>query len=610
MAEPTEGTNRPSLFGELQRRSVYKVGATYVVVAWLLTQVATQVFPFFDVPVWGVRLVVVLLIIGFPAAIILAWAFDVTPAGIRRAEEIGPGETAGTADRARQTATRISALVIVTLILGAGLWFSYREATTRRAATAANGAQSAPASPQSTAAEKRMAILPFKPLAAENRDPVLELGMADTLITKLSESRDIIVASLTSVRKYTALDQDPIAAGRELRVGSVLEGNVQRTADYLRVSVRLIDVANGASLWAATFNEKFTDVFSVQDTIAQKVAQALAGRLTADAQKRLSKRYTEDVAAYQLYLTGRFHWNKFTPPDQWKSIEYFAQAVAADPNYALAYFGIGDAYRALGMTGQGPPLELFPKAKTALSKALQIDDSLAEAHATLAVLQVFFDWDWAAAEQEARRAVTLDPKSGAAHVALAQVLSTVGRNDEALREAALGCELDRVSALNNARYGAFLYLARRYPEAIERLRQTVQLDPGLFITHYYLGKSYLELSKPGEALTELRKTEEVSRGNAEALGALGYFFGRTGDQAQARAALGRLQSLAANRYVSAYHIAIVYAGLGETDEAMNWLEKAFTQRDPRMSWLKAEPSWDALRGNPRFTELLRKLRFE
>ncbi len=232
--------------------------------------------------------------------------------------------------------------------------------------------------------EKRIAVLPFKPLAADNRDQVLEMGMADSLITKLSNSRQIIVRSLTSVRKYAGLDQDPLAAGRELQVNSVLEGNVQKAGDQIRVTARLINVADGSSLWAGSFDEKFTDVFSVQDAISQKVADALALRLSSEERERFTKRYTDNAEAYQLYLAGRYHWSRLTPPEIRTGIGFFQQAIDKDPGYALAYFGLAEANRALAISADVPSKDCLPQAKAAARKALELDDSLAEAHASLA----------------------------------------------------------------------------------------------------------------------------------------------------------------------------------------------------------------------------------
>jgi len=595
--------NPRDFVAELKRRNVYRVAVAYCVIGWVLVQIATQVFPFFDVPSWTVRLVVLLIVIGFPLAVALSWMYDITPEGVRRTEETDPEQSVAPVSGRKFdfVIIGITALIAVVALAAAGItvWVSLRsEALKTRAARVA------PVVPNS------IAILPFKPLVPEARDPVLEMGMADSLITKLSGSGDMIVPSLASVRPFGGLDQDAIEAGRKLGVSSVLEGNVQKASDQLRVTVRLIKVADGSSLWSGTFDEKFTDVFTVQDTISRKIAEALAVRLNAEERKRLTKRYTENVAAYQLYLTGRFHWNKFTPDDFAKSIDFFEQAVALDPAYALAYFGLGDAYRGLGMTGARPATELFPKAKAALTKALEIDPSLAEAHASVATVLMFFEWDWAAAEREARQAVALDSNSGAAHLALAQTLSTIGHHPEALREAARGRELDRVSLLNNSREGALLYLARHYDEAVERLQRTLELDRNFWIAKLYLGKTYLEQGKQAEALSTFSEAVESSRGNPEAISIVGYFRGRAGDHAQARATLEQLNALAPKRYVAPYHIALVHAGLGEQDEAIAWLEKSFADREPRMSWLKVEPTWDALRTNPRFVDLLRRMRLE
>ena len=292
------------------------------------------------------------------------------------------------------------------------------------------------ASHSSAIPSRTIAVLPFKPLVPERRDPVLEMGMADTLIAKLANSQEIIVRPLSSVRKYDALEQDPMAAGRELKVESILDGDIQRSGDHVRVTTRLIKVSDGSSLWAGTFDEKFTDVFAVQDAISQKVVQALAVQLTGEEKQRLVRHGTSDIEAYQLYLTGRYHWNKLTPPEVRTSIGFFRQAIALDPQYAQAYGGLAEAYRALAITGDERPQETMPQAKAAAIKALEIDPSLAEAHASLVFVHTWFDWDWAGAEQEAKRAIELNPNSGLARIAYAQLLSDRGRHVEAVAEAA------------------------------------------------------------------------------------------------------------------------------------------------------------------------------
>ena len=454
---------------------------------------------------------------------------------------------------------------------------------------------------------KSIAVLPFKPLLPENRDQVLEMGMADTLITKLSNSREMIVPSLASVRKYGGPDEDPLAAGRKLGVNSVLEGNVQKSGDRLRVTVRLIKVADGSSLWAGTFDEKFTDVFTVEDTISQKVAEALALRLSGEEQNRLTKRYTENTTAYQLYLMGRYHWNKTTPPEITKSIGFFKQAIELDPSYALAYVGLAEACRGLALTSDMPAKEVFPQAKAAVTKAVQIDESLAEPHAALAFIHMLFDWDWVGAEREARRAITLNPNSAWAHYAYAHLLSNLGRHQEAIAEGARARELDPVSLITNAGEGAALFFAGRNDEARERLQKTVELDPNFWIAHLFLGQVYLQKGKYPEALAEFSKAREFSRGNSETISMTGYVWARAGDAVKARGVLDELKSLSAQRYIPPSNIATVYLGLGEQDEAIAWLEKAYEERDVRLSFLKIDPKWDSFRSDPRFVAILERV---
>ena len=489
-------------------------------------------------------------------------------------------------------------LAAAALLFALGVWF-FSHNMTRKPATAL-----------AVAAEKRIAILPFKPLLAENRDQVLELGMADTLIAKLSNSRELIVSSLNSVRKFVRLDQDSVAAGRELQVSSVLEGNVQKAGDRIRVTARLIKVADGSSLWAGTFEDKFTDVFAVQDTIAQKVADALALRLNGEENKRLVRHYTDNVEAYQLYLTGRYHWNKLTPPEITKSIEFFKKAIELDPTYALAYFGLADAYRALAPTGEVPPKDILPQAKAAAAKALEIDDSLAEPHVTLAFIRAWFDWDWAGAEREARRAIELNPNLGFSHLAYAQLLSHLGRHQEALTEARRARELDPLSLIINTLYGSYLYVARQNDEAEAQLRKTLDLDPNFWIARLFLGNVLIEKGKYSEAVQELDKARQLSGGNSEPVSMIGYAWVKAGDSAKAKTILQELKSLSAQRYVPANNVALLCSALEEKDEALAWLEKGYQDRDMRLCRLKVEPKWDSMRSEPRFVELLRRIGLE
>ncbi|MBA3832805.1 MAG: winged helix-turn-helix domain-containing protein [Chthoniobacterales bacterium] len=466
-------------------------------------------------------------------------------------------------------------------------------------------ARGQPAPPDSPM--RAMAVLPFKPVVPEQQNPVLEFGMADTLITKLGNNREIIVRPLSSVRKYAAPDQDPLVAGRALEVESVLDGEIQRSGDKIRVTARLLTVADGSSLWAGTFDEKFTDVFAVQDAISQKVVQALAVRLHGEEKKRLTKHGTENIAAYEQYLLGRYHWNRLTPPELAISIGYFQQATSLDGDFAQAYCGLAEAYRALAITGDVRPQETMPQAKTAAQRALEIDPSLADAHASLIFICNWFDWDWAGALKHAQQAFELNPNSGLARAGHAQTLSDLGRHDEAIAEAARARELDPVSLIINTIEGSILYFARRDAEAAARLQKTLELEPNFWIARLFLGKILMQKEKFAEALESFERARKFSHGNSETLGMIGYVLALSGETAKARAGLEELKALSAARYIPPHNMAVIHLGLGEREEAFASLETAFQDHDVRLSFLRVDPKWDAFRSDPRFGALLARL---
>jgi serine/threonine-protein kinase len=461
--------------------------------------------------------------------------------------------------------------------------------------------------PTGSARERHIAVLPFHPLGAENNDQVLELGMADTLIAKLSNSRDLIVNSLTSVRKYGGAEADPIAAGRALNVNAVLEGSVQRAGDRIHVTARLINVADGRSLWSDTFDDKFTDVFTVQNTIAQKVAGALALRLSGEETARLTKRDTANIDAYQLYLTGRFHLNKLVPPEIRQSIQEFEQAITLDPNYALAYYGLSEAYRSLAITADVPPKETCPEAIKTAQKAIAIDDSLAEAHASLAFTYVWFDWNWAAAEQEAKRAIELNPNLAFAHIAYANLLADLARHDQAAAEATRARELDPGSIYLYTLSGAFRYWARRYDESATLLNKALELDPHFWIARLFLAKVSLDRGISADAIAGFEQAREFSGGNSEAIAMLGVALAAAGKMDGAREILQQLQSLSSTRYVPPYNLATLEIALGRTDDCFGALEQAYTDHDVRLSFLRVDPRWDPVRSEPRFVSLLQRV---
>ena len=464
--------------------------------------------------------------------------------------------------------------------------------------------------PASVSSIRTIAVLPFKPLVAENRDEALEMGMADTLIARLSNSREIIVRPLSSVRRYGGLEQDAQVAGRELGVESVLDGSLQRWGDRIRVNARLVSVSNGAALWTGTFDEKFTGVFAVQDAISERVTGALALRLSDEEKNRLTKRYTENIEAYQLYLIGRYHLLKLTPTELRKGIEYFQRALEIDPTYALAYGGLAEAYRASSISGDMPPRDVFPKAKAAALKALEIDESLADVHATLGMIHIWFDWDWAGAERECKRAIDLNPNSGDAHRAYALLLFYLGQHDEAVAEGKRARELDPLSLLNNTLEGMFLHFAGRDDEAAARLQKALELDPNFWIAHLTLSKVYTRRRMYPEAIAALSQARKFSGGNTETISLTGYNWALSGNRAQAQTALAELKSLSTQRYVPSYNIAMIYNGLDEKEEALAWLEKAYEERDVRLTFAKIDPKWDSFRSDFRFASLIKRIGLE
>ena len=469
---------------------------------------------------------------------------------------------------------------------------------------------SRPAQPQPVTPIKSIAVLPFKPLLAESRDEALELGMAETLINKLSNIRQLTVRPLSAVRKYTSLEQDAAAAGREQRVDAVLDGNIQRSGQKVRVTVRLVRVTDGKKLWAEQFDEQFTDIFSVQDSVSSKVSGVLAVTLTGEERELMTKRQTVDVEAYQLYLMGRYHLNRLTDEGLRKALDYFQRAIDKDPSYALAYAGLADAYISLGDFDALPPKESFPKAKQAASQALKLDEHLAAAHVSLANARFLYDWDWAGAESEFKRAIAINPTDADAHQMYGYYISSRGRSDEALREMQQAQALDPLSLPKITSLGEILYVARRYDEAIAAYRKALEMDPNSGFTHWAIGRAYLEKGMYPEAIASFQKAIPLSGDSPDEPAELGRAYARSGRKAEARKIADDLIEQSQRRYIAPCVIASLLAALGEKDQAFVWLDKAYEVHDFILVMLKVEPMFDSLRSDPRFTVLLKRVGLE
>ena len=450
-----------------------------------------------------------------------------------------------------------------------------------------------------------LAVLPFKPLVADNRDEAFEMGITDTLIRKLSGD-ELDVRPLASVRRFASPEQNAADAGRQLGVAAVLDGAIVVVGDRVRVSAELIRVRDGRRLWNGQFDEKLTDIFAMQDSISERVASALRVPL-AD---RGRKSYTDNVEAYQLYMKGDLHAKRLILPELQKGISYYEQAIAADPAYALAYVGLANAYRAMVLTNDFPPDEMMPKAQIAAVKAVEIDPGLAEAWTALANSDFWYDWNWRAAEDHFRRGLELDPRSPLTHALYAHLLSNLGRHEEAINEIKRALELDPPNPLLNAMQGQILCLAGRLDESTEKLKLTIDLDPNFWLAHLFISRNYIVEQNWEQAIESATKAKVMTNGNSEATANIGYALARSGRKDEARKILLDLENQSRPRYISRYATAQVYLGLGEKQKALDALEQAYEQRDALMVFLKVEPKWKELESEPRLIGLLKRMNFE
>ena len=460
----------------------------------------------------------------------------------------------------------------------------------------------------SNARIKTIAVLPFKPILADRRDESLEMGMSDTLITKLSQIRELKVLPISAVRKYTAMDQDPAAAGRELGVDAVLDASIQQDGDKIRVTARLLRVNDGTILWTDKCDEQCANLFDVQDSISEKLTEALALPLTSEEKTRLTKRYTENTEAYELYLRGRFWWSKRTEEGLKKALTYFKQAIEKDANYALAYAGLADTYGSLSEHGFLDPKEASRRGKEAIQKALALDEQLAEAHASLAGRLCYEEQDFAEAETEYRQAINLNANFAAGHYFYGSCLSLTGRHTEALVEKRKARELEPSSLLFNWGVGWALYNAREYDEAISEFRQAIEMDRSYFLAFMYLGEAYLQKQQYEQAINALQEAVKLNPTHSGNLASLSYAYAAAGQRDKALKILEELKGLEVRNAVQhPYHLAILYTGLGNKDEAFSYLEKAFAASPDHLMYIKVEPLLDSLRSDPRFQNLLGRL---
>lgn len=458
-----------------------------------------------------------------------------------------------------------------------------------------------------TTNEKSIAVLPFENLSEEKSSAYFADGIQDEILTRLSKIADLKVISRTSTQRYKHSSQSSSQIGHQLGVGNLLEGSVQKENDQVRVNVQLIAAANDAHLWAETYDRKLTDIFAVESDIATTIAKMLQATLTGAEKAAIAKRPTANREVYELYLKGRFFWNKRTAADLRKAIEYFNQALDKDPGYAAAYAGLTDAYLILSQYGAASPANSFPQAIAAAKKAIELDDTLAEAHTSLACSLAYYDFDFEQSVKEFERAIQLNPNYATAHHWLSNgVLSALGQFERAIAEGKRAVELDPLSLVINTDLGQDFFYARRYDEAIVHLRKTIEMDPRFYFAHWVLGTALQLKGQLSEAIAEYSKAVELND-DPSVLALLGQAYARAGQQDEAQKILVHLNEEAKSRYVQAYSFVLMYLALGDKERAIDEMERAYRERDANVAQIRTDPMLDDLRGNPRFEVLVNQI---
>lgn len=466
---------------------------------------------------------------------------------------------------------------------------------------------------EATSTGKAIAVLPFKTLGEESQKEMLGLGMADAIIIRMSKLKQVPVLPTSTIIKYTGREHDPILTGRELGVYAVLDGTVQRSGDRIRVTVQLIRLEDATTLWSEVYDEQFTSIFSVQDVISEHVAVSLKPDLSREEKAQLAKRSTGNTEAYEAYVRGLYFWNKRSEDGLARAVEYFQRAVEKDPNFALAYAGLADAYGLIGFFGYKlvPVSEAHEKAKAAATRALALDDTIAEAHTAMAMIKEIYEADAASAEREHQRAVTLNPNSATAHQRYSVYLNARGRLEEGLQEMNRARSLDPLSAVINSNLGITLYYQRDYDQAAEYCRKSIETEPDYIPPQLILGMIYQEKGQYADAIAQFNRAKPVARGNlyTQVLEGLGYTYAAMGRRDDAQKVLAELDQLAKENDTAQFSKVSILGRLGQTKEAFKILEREAAGTSELPHWFRADPRYESLRSDPEYKEFLQRHKF-
>jgi serine/threonine-protein kinase len=591
--------NLGGLFSEFRRRHIFRALVVYGIVAFAVLQVVQLAMRGLHWPDAVLLYVVAALAVGFPIVVVLSWMFDASA-----------GEPQGAkwklfAGRAQRLKGIRGALLAVGIGLlaaapGLGWYFLFRSDTrivARRDGTPAGAGEG-----------KSIAVLPFVNMSSDKQNEYLSDGMTEELINALANVDGLRVASRTSAFAFKGKDVDIQQIGEKLNVGAVLEGSIRREGDSLRISAQLINVADGYHIWSTTYERELKSIFAIEDELARSIVHALKPKLARANAVPLVNPATTNPLAHELYLKGRYVWQKRTDAALKTASAYFQQAIDQDPNYALAYVGLADSTMALEYGGASA-MEALPKAKQAALRALQLDERLGEAHATLGMIAQY-NYEWASAEHEFRRAIELRPEYPSVHHFYGLLLINLGRLKEARAEAERARQLDPTSLIINSLVVQRHVAAREYDQAVDEAKKAVELDPSFQTVRYWRARAYMGQRRYPEAVAELEKFGPSSALISRDAGVLGYAYAMSGQRAEALRMLAELEGRSKREYIMPSARALIYIGLGDKDQAFAWLEKAYAERDWRLREMKVQPIFDSLRSDPRFTRLLKQLHLE
>jgi adenylate cyclase len=579
--------NLKKFFAELQRRNVYRVAAAYGVVSWLLVQIATQVFPFFDIPSWAVRMIILGLLLGFPVALTIAWIYELTPQGLQRTDDVPPAKSPAPGKGRKIDFVIIGVLLAIIAVM---TWRHFSPGTTA----------AKPDLPR-----KSIAILPFVDLSETRDQEYLSDGITEQIIDSLAHLHGLFVVARTTAFSFKNKNGDVRDIGHQLQVTHILEGSVRHGKGKIRVAAQLIDVANGFHLWSETYDSAEEDLLSLQSDVARKVAGALQLQLHLAETTHLGKALTQDSEAYDAYLRGRYLLNKRAVDSIQKGRTLFEQAVAKDPRFALGHAGIADAYILLGKLGAISPAEADSKAWTEVSLALSIDPQLAEGYVSRAILLNDFEWNAAAGEADYRKALELSPNHAGAHHWYARALAQKGRTKEALAEMDFAEKLDPLSPFISTTKARILWTAHRDREAIDQCKRALDLEADFAGSFSVLAQAYLHDKQYANGIEAAKKFVALSEDTGWAKLELAYAYAVAGDRSESDRIVGEVTSQGGP--FSPYDMASICAVWRDTTGAFLWLGKAVEQRSVDVIWIRVDPRFDAVRNEPGFKEIVARM---